>query len=75
MQSRPDDMTSILAPRQPVTTKSGYAFRSPKRITITLPYDAYQRLQERCDREGRSLSNLAAFLLENALVERCLADS
>jgi hypothetical protein len=39
-------------------------FRAPTRITITLPYSTYQRLIDRSDQEGRSLSNLAAFLLE-----------
>jgi hypothetical protein len=43
------------------------AFRSPRRVTITLPYATYQDLQERADDEGRSLSNLAAFLLESSL--------
>ena len=43
------------------------AFRSPKRISITLPYGVYQRLLDRSDQEGRSLSNLAAFLLESAI--------
>ena len=42
-------------------------FRHPRRITATIPYTAYQRLLERSDEEGRSLSNLAAFLLEKAL--------
>jgi hypothetical protein len=41
-------------------------FRTPKRITITLPHGTYQRLIDRSDHEGRSLSNLAAFLLETA---------
>jgi hypothetical protein len=45
------------------------ATRSPRRITISVPYQLYQRLGERSDREGRSLSNLAAFLLE-----RCFYD-
>ena len=43
------------------------AFRSPRRVTITLPYMTYQDLQARADGEGRSLSNLAAFLLESSL--------
>lgn len=43
------------------------AFRAPRRITITVPYGAYQRLLERSELEGRSLSNLAAYLLENAM--------
>ena len=42
-------------------------FRSPRRVTVTLPFDTYVQLQQRCDREGRSLSNLAAFLLETSL--------
>ena len=45
---------------QPSTT-----LRSPRRITITVPYQLYQRLVERSNREGRSLSNLAAFMLED----------
>ena len=44
------------------------AFRSPTRISIsiTLPDYTYQDLLCRSDEEGRSLSNLAAFLLEMA---------
>lgn len=41
-------------------------FRSPKRISITIPYGTYQTLLERSENEGRSLSNLAAYLLESA---------
>jgi hypothetical protein len=51
----------------PETRKLSRQFRSPQRITITMPYGAYQRLLERSDQEGRSLSNLAAFLLESAV--------
>lgn len=43
------------------------AFRSPRRVTITLPWSTYEALQVRADGEGRSLSNLAAFLLESAI--------
>lgn len=43
------------------------AFRSPRRVTITLPWATFEALQVRADAEGRSLSNLAAFLLESAL--------
>jgi len=42
-------------------------FRKPVRITITVPYSTHLTLIKRCDEEGRSLSNLAAFLLENSL--------
>lgn len=44
-----------------------HVFKSPKHITITVPYIAYENLLERSDSEGRSLSNLAAFLLESEL--------
>lgn len=42
-------------------------FRTPRRITITVPYHAFCALQERSEDEGRSLSNLASYLLETAL--------
>jgi hypothetical protein len=41
--------------------------RTPQRVTITLAWGTYQRLLERSDDEGRSLSNLAAHLLERGL--------
>ena len=41
--------------------------RAPRRISITLPLLPYERLLKRSDWEGRSLSNLAAYLLEQAL--------
>lgn len=50
--------------------KPAAAFRSPRRVTVTLPLHTYEQLQQRCDCEGRSLSNLAAFLLEMALEHR-----
>lgn len=53
----------------PVRASSRPGFRKPRRITITLPYGAYQRLLARSEREGRSLSNIAAFLLESATAE------
>ena len=43
--------------------------RAPKRISITLAMQPYEQLQKRSDWEGRSLSNLAAYLLEQALSE------
>ena len=43
------------------------AFKSPKRISITIPHNAYEHLLKQSDHEGRSLSNLAAFLLEMAI--------
>jgi hypothetical protein len=41
--------------------------RSPQRITITITWATHQRLIQRSDDEGRSLSNLAAHLLETSL--------
>lgn len=43
------------------------AFRSPRRLTITLSHHTYHQLIARSDEEGRSMSNLAAYLLENSL--------
>lgn len=45
------------------------SFRKPQRISVTLPLSVYKPLLERSDQEGRSLSNLAAWLLEQS-VER-----
>ena len=42
-------------------------FRHPRRISITLPHHVACSLQQRSDDEGRSLSNLAAYLLEWSL--------
>jgi hypothetical protein len=51
------------------TTNSLRSFRSrsPKRLTITIPYTVFGSLEQRSAEEGRSLSNLAAFLLEQSL--------
>lgn len=38
-----------------------------QRLTIVLPFSVLQRLKATADSEGRSLSNLACFLLESAL--------
>jgi hypothetical protein len=42
-------------------------FLRPVRVTITIPYNAYQALIERSNDQGRSLSNLAAYLIETSL--------
>jgi hypothetical protein len=39
--------------------------RKPQRVTSTLSWQLHQRLQERADEEGRSLSNLICHLLES----------
>lgn len=54
---------------QPSGVTPNFAFQAPRRITITVPYAAYTQLMQRSDYEGRSLSNLAAFLLEQAITD------
>lgn len=44
-------------------------FRQPRRLSITVSASVYQSLLHRSDQQGRSLSNLAAYLLEQGLVE------
>lgn len=41
--------------------------RQPRRISITLSHQVHESLLCRSEEEGRSLSNLCAFLLEEAL--------
>lgn len=42
--------------------------RQPRRISITLSYHVHEALLSRSEDEGRSVSNLCAFLLEDALL-------
>ena len=46
--------------------------RHPVRITITVSQSVYDYLGQRSQEEGRSLSNLAAFLLEDTVEEASL---
>lgn len=46
------------------------AKRRPVRITITIPNHVFKEISDRSSYQGRSLSNLAAFLLEESL-ETC----
>jgi macrodomain Ter protein organizer (MatP/YcbG family) len=41
--------------------------RQPRRISITLSYHVHEALLTRSEEEGRSVSNLCAYLLEDAL--------
>jgi hypothetical protein len=43
------------------------AMRRSQRMTITVPYGVMSRLERRALEEGRSLSNLSAYLLERAV--------
>lgn len=47
--------------------KRRHAVRKPQRITITIPQAVYEDLGEMSIRQGRSMSNLASFLLEQAV--------
>lgn len=44
-------------------------YSTSKRITIVLHPLLHTQLQGRCDHEGRSLSNLCAYLLERAMTD------
>jgi hypothetical protein len=52
-------------------------FRAPVRVSATIPWITYERLIAQSQDEGRSISNLAAFLIESALQGRlpCVAAS
>lgn len=43
------------------------SMRKPMRITITVSFGTHEALIRQSDEEGRSLSNLAAYLLERSL--------
>jgi hypothetical protein len=47
-----------------VTSRLSIVSRKPQRVTITVNWQLHQRLLQRADAEGRSLSNLMAHLLE-----------
>lgn len=44
-----------------------YLQRKPHRMSMTIPDSAFRQLLELSDEQGRSMSNLAAFLLETGL--------
>lgn len=41
--------------------------RKPCRVTVTIPWSLKQTLDQRSSQEGRSLSNLIAYLLEKSI--------
>jgi len=43
------------------------AFRKPRRVSITIPHATYSALVRRSYEQGRSISNLSAYLLECAV--------
>jgi hypothetical protein len=50
-----------------IDPQNRYSPKRPGRMTITVPGSLLTRLQSQADSEGRSLSNLAAYLLEVAM--------
>jgi hypothetical protein len=44
--------------------------RRSQRVTATMSWQLHQRLQQRADEEGRSLSNLIAHILEANMAQR-----
>lgn len=48
-------------------------FRKPQRITITVSWGLYQQLATQSDDQGRSLSNLACYWLEQQAEQQAQA--
>ena len=48
---------------------STIVLKAPRRITITIPHSTFEHLIQRSDEQGRSLSNLAAYMLERSCQE------
>jgi len=59
-------MTSSWLPQaRPAAAQPPFITRKPVRITTTVSWATYQSLIGKSDFEGRSLSNLMAFVLES----------
>lgn len=63
----PLQIVPMVMSSSPQASSVRLGFRSSQRITVTLPYAIAHDLMQRSIHEGRSLSNLAAFLLEASL--------
>jgi len=50
-----------------ITQRVAIAKRRPVRITITIPCHVFENITTQADYQGRSTSNLAAYLLEEGL--------
>ena len=50
-----------------INERVAIAKRKPARITITVSHHLFEAITNQADYQGRSTSNLAAFLLEAAL--------
>lgn len=62
-------MTYSPIPHTPSAAKQtfGLITRKPKRVSVTVSQGVLDRLQQLSDEQGRSTSNLAAYLIETAL--------
>ena len=58
---------------QPITERVAIAMRRPVRISITVAAQVFDSITSQADYQGRSTSNYAAFLLEDALNSKALA--
>lgn len=65
--TRDGTMTTLNRTRTTTASVVPTYARHPQRISATLSWSAHQQLLERSDCEGRSVSNLVAFLIEEAL--------
>ena len=54
---------------------NAYAKRAPRRLAATIPDNVFQKLNALALEQGRSVSNLAAFLLEASLAAHQLPPS
>jgi hypothetical protein len=60
-------MTQVLRAQTNLQALSTIATRKPVRVTATLSWSTFQQLVTRSTEEGRSVSNLMAFILETHL--------
>ena len=65
MQSRNIPPTGKSVPDSDPEERYGYTSRKPKRISITVSHSVHEALVELSLSQGRSLSNLASYLLEH----------
>jgi hypothetical protein len=56
---------AVISLKPPLTYPA--SMRKPMRITITVSFSTHKALIRQSDEEGRSLSNLAAYLIERSL--------
>ena len=52
-----------------MTASLSYLSRRPQRLTITVSHHVAEHLVQQSNDQGRSISNLAAYLLERAIAE------